>query len=107
MKQHKLRSQDRQAVDQLKTRLQALTPILNMVVYGSRARGEASPESDLIEVPMLTRALRRQISEVAWEVGFEQDIVISTFVVTPQNVLEGPLGANPILKVIAEEGIAV
>jgi len=43
-----------------------------MVVFGSRTRGEASPDSDLdlfIEVSELTTDIREQIQMTAWEVS--------------------------------------
>lgn len=60
-----------------------------------------------IEVPALTSQLRRSISEAAWEVGFEKDVVISTLVATPFDIQYGLFGANPILKKIEEEGARV
>lgn len=105
-----LASKDLQIVRQLKRSLQEITPVLNLVVYGSRTRGDAAPDSDLdvyIEVPVIAPELRRSISEVAWEVGFENDRVISTFVVTPDDLQTGPVGANPLVKTVATEGIPV
>jgi len=52
-------------------------------MFGSRVRGEATPESDLdvyLVVTELTPAQRRWIDEIAWEVGFDKDRVISTLV---------------------------
>jgi predicted nucleotidyltransferase len=105
-----LSSMDKRVARLFKARLQKMTPLVRLVVYGSRARGNPAPDSDLdifIEAPSMTPALRRKISQLAWEIGFEHNIVISTFVVTPQIITEGPIGANPILKVIEREGVAL
>lgn len=101
---------DQDVAQDLKQKLLEITPLLNLVVYGSRARGEALLDSDMdifLEVPTVNPDIRRRISEAAWEVGFENDIVISTFVVTPRDIREGPVGANPLVKAVKTEGVLV
>ena len=105
-----LTHKDAQIAEFLKSRLEKITPIQRMLVYGSRARGNFLPDSDLdifIEVPALTPSLRRKISEAAWEIGLDHDIVISTFAASTQEIQNGPLGANPILYFIELDGIAL
>jgi predicted nucleotidyltransferase len=101
---------DARIVRRLKHRIQAIASVKRLVVYGSRARGDDLEESDLdvfIELEALTPQLRKQISDLAWEIGFEEDVVISTFVATSQAITDSALAANPILIAIRSEGIAV
>ncbi len=93
-----------------RSRLETMIPILDLRVFGSRARGDAREDSDLdlfIQVEMLDRPLRDSIHDLAWEVGFEYDRVISTFVVTATQVQEGAVGASPILAKVLAEGIKI
>jgi predicted nucleotidyltransferase len=97
-------------VEQLKAKLQEITPMESLVVYGSCARGDSSLDSDLdiyIEVPRISPELRRDISEIAWEIGFKNSIIISTFVVTLEDINEGPIGAHPLVIAVKSEGIPV
>ncbi|MBD3290739.1 hypothetical protein GF337_18175 [candidate division KSB1 bacterium] len=50
---------------------------------------------------------RHKIREIAFEVGFEMDRLISTFVVTTEQLEHRAVGANPIIFKINEEGVTV
>ena len=109
-KQRSLSTQDDRISHRFKTHLQEFTPLRRLVVFGSRARGTATSDSDLdmfIEVPALDAGLRRQISKVAWEISLDEGVIISTFVVTTEAITNGPQAANPILHTIELEGIVV
>jgi len=99
---------DRQTALEFKRRAAALVATLQFCVFGSRARGDATAGSDLdifLVVDHIDADLREKISEVAWEVGFEHDVVLSTFVVTAEQLERGPLGVSPIIRQIEKEGI--
>ncbi len=99
---------DRQTALEFKRRAAAVVPILGCSVFGPRARGDATAESDLdvfLVVSHIDAGLRERISEIAWEVGFENDTVLSTFVITAEQLERGPLGVSPIIRQIEKEGI--
>jgi predicted nucleotidyltransferase len=99
---------DRQTALEFKRRAAALVPILQFCVFGSRARGDATAGSDLdifLMVDHIDTDLREKISELAWEVGFENDVVLSTFVVTVEQLEHGPMGVSPIILQIEKEGV--
>jgi len=99
---------DRQTALEFKRRAAAAAPILQFRVFGSRATGFATAGSDLdifLVVSRLDAEIREKISEVAWEVGFENDVVLSTFVVTAEQLERGPVGVSPIIRRIEKEGV--
>ena len=105
-----MKAADRKIARQFRRRLEKITPIWRLVVYGSRARGDSEAESDLdlfIVLPEVSSDLRSRIYDLAWEVGFENGIVISTFIASIQALSNSPLAANPLLRVIETEGIVV
>jgi predicted nucleotidyltransferase len=103
---HMLSTRDARIARKVKRRLSEITNIKKMVVYGSRARGQATKYSDLdlyieLDATSLDPALRRRIREIAWEVSLDSGIVISTLVASDR------LRGQPILKAIHAEGIPV
>lgn len=101
---------DRAIARELRQRLAQRVRIEDFRVYGSRGRGDATPDSDLdvyLVVTELTPSLRRWIDEIAWEVGFANDRVISTLVTTRRGLEQGPFGAQPVLETIEREGVPI
>lgn len=82
---------------------------LSVRVFGSRARGDAAPDSDLdvfVVVEHATADIERYISDCAWEAGFPQDVVIVPVVVGKDRI-DGPLKESVFIHNVYREGIEV
>jgi len=80
--------------------------VKRIILFGSRARGEAVPDSDydiLILVDKYTREIREQIRGIAWQIGYDNDVVIVTIVCEEQEFERRVY--EPLFMNIRREGI--
>ena len=101
---------DYEIAREVRNRISGVTEILDFRVFGSRARGDAQDDSDMdvfVEVPRLDRGLKQKIREKAWEVGLDNCIVISTLILSKDQVENSPLRASPIVENIFHEGVMI
>ncbi len=101
---------DFQAASEVKHRFDKITSVLNMRLFGSRARGDAAPDSDLdlfVEIEETTPELLRRMDEIACDVGFEKNYVIVPIVVTRREIQSGPLSISPLILNIEREGVPI
>jgi len=81
---------------------------VEVVVVGSYARGTQTPESDVdvvVVVPKLTPQIIDKLLEIAWEVGFENGLVISVIPVG-RDELE-VLSESPFWQTVEREGVKI
>ncbi|HEY84607.1 MAG TPA: nucleotidyltransferase domain-containing protein [Chloroflexi bacterium] len=103
-----LTQSDRQTVAEFTRRLKRTISVRDVRVFGSRARGNAAPDSGLdvfVVLESCTPELRQRINDIAWEVGFEDDKIISPLVATVDQLERGPFSASPLLLAIEQEGV--
>jgi hypothetical protein len=77
-------------------------------VFGSRARGAASDETDLdifLSVDNCTREIEKYISDCAWEAGFIDDVVVVAIVVDQAKLENGSLRDSVFIRNVYSEGI--
>lgn len=81
-----------------------------VIIYGSRARGESDPDSDLdvcVIVEKLDRELRDRIFTIAWEVSLEEGVVVAPLIFDRSEWEDSPIIESPIYKSIRREGTKV
>lgn len=83
-------------------------PLHSLVLFGSRARGDADLDSDydvLVVVERLDRSLQMTISRCAWEAGFADCLLIIPVVVTREEIENGPFRSSLLMQAIRDEGV--
>jgi predicted nucleotidyltransferase len=103
---------ERRLVADLRRRLGAELPGIGfrMTVFGSRARGDAEPDSDLdvlveVDVEHVSFPDKQRLRRVATEVSIASGIIVSLLVVDKSIMTER--GDFSVFENVREEGIAV
>ena len=105
-----LKENERIAVSRLKEALRKKFKLLDFRVFGSKAKGDASPDSDIdvmIEVEDYNPAIESIIDDLIFEINLTFDCFISTVIFSKKELDEGPLSESPIYKAIEREGVRV
>jgi predicted nucleotidyltransferase len=100
---------DKEAFSAFAAQLRRFLPGAALWAFGSRARGDAAPDSDLdvcVVVDLLDRPTRNLIRDVAWEIGFAHDVVITTVKYTRDAFEHGPASVSPLVQTVLREGVA-
>jgi len=106
----KMSSRDRQILELFASQVKRISPEVTVWAFGSRARGTAWPDSDLdvcIVTNKLDEAKDKAIMEIAWEVGFAHDVIISTVTYSKEEFEQGPCSESLLVKNVLSEGVLV
>lgn len=105
-----LKQNEGEAVVSLKKDLEKKYKLVDFRIFGSKARGESSEESDIdimIELEEVTPAIEAVIDTMIFKVNLKYDCLISAVIYSRQELEEGPMSESPLYKVIEREGIKV
>ncbi len=97
---------------ELQRRIQQEFPewTFRMILFGSRARGDADPDSDMdilleVETDRISFAEKQRLRRVAGEISIERNVVLSILI--SDRRLRADRGDFSIFQNIREEGIPV
>ena len=105
-----LNQNEEQAILELKRALMEKYNLIDFRVFGSKARGDADPDSDIdvmIELEECTPEIESDIDDVIFDINLSHDCFISTVMFSKKELEDGPLGESPLYKAISREGIRI
>lgn len=104
-------TQEADILNQLKAKLQARLPLNRLVLFGSRARGDADADSDMDVLVVLEGAADAKAEDYvrlcAWEAGVEQGIIVVPVTVSRAEWQDGPLSSSLLALAVEKEGVAI
>jgi len=95
---------------ELKKRLSLKIKLLDIMIFGSRAREDADEFSDFdvfIETETVDRETKETIQNITWEVGIENMTVISPLIFSRHELTNSPLKYSPVIENIMNEGLRI
>ncbi len=102
---------EKEILKRFKVLLLKRLPIYKIVLFGSRARGDATPYSDMDVVVITEKPLDEReidyISDCAWEAGFEKGIVVVPVVFSKDEWENSPERYSLLAQAVEMEGIAI
>ena len=104
-----MRLEDQNILGKFAASVRCHYPEAGVWAFGSRAHGQADVDSDLdicVVVNELNAKADRRLMDIAWEIGFEADILISVMPFSNEEFNAGPLSESPLVRAIKEDGVA-
>jgi len=100
---------DRRVLETFAARVRERFPAARVWAFGSRARGEGEWDSDFdvcVVLDEFNAAADQALSEIAWEVGFANDRVITIIPFSRDQFESGPSSESALVETIRREGVA-
>ena len=104
-----LSNKDKKIFNQFASEVRNKFPAAKIWAFGSRVRGDATVESDLdvcVVVDKLDDESDSAIMEIAWQIGFKNDVIISTVTYSKEEFEDGPCSESGLVQNILGYGIA-
>lgn len=101
--------EERQAIQAASTLLKNRFPIKEIILFGSKARGDADDESDIDLLVLTERKItwqeRKALISALFDLELCYNVVLSPLIVTEHDWYQGTFSILPIHPEIAQDGI--
>lgn len=102
---------EKNILQNIKNKIEAIDSEAKIILYGSRARGEAGPESDwdiliLINKRKQTRAIEDKYRDQIFDIELEFDQTISSIIINKDD-WETKYSITPLYENIKNEGLKI
>jgi predicted nucleotidyltransferase len=98
------------AIEEATKLLRNSFPVEEIILFGSKSRGDDDPESDIDLLVLTTRALTRKerhhLSDVLFPIQLKYDVVLSPLVVSAKEWRYGLISVLPIHDEIETQGVS-
>ncbi len=104
-----IKDNEKKAVLEASAMLREAFPVKEVVLFGSKARGDDDEESDIDLLVLTSQPVswneRKAIINALYEIQMKYDIIISTLITTVTEWNEGTFSVLPIHGEISDQGV--
>lgn len=107
-----LRPEEAQAVEEFKERLLAALPdqVRDIILFGSKARSDGHPESDIDLLVVLENPTKEQtdtVGDIMFDILFDRGVELSAITFSREEAMQQQELGTPLIRNVAEEGIVI
>jgi len=102
---------EQRAIQKTAMHLKAGFPVSDVILFGSKVRGDADEESDLDLLVLTSREIswaeRKRIHEPIFKIELAYDVIISILLVTENDWHQGYFSVLPIYEEVEKDGLSI
>lgn len=101
----------RSAIQESCARLKAELPVSKVILFGSQARGQAQPDSDIdllvLTTCPVTREIKDRVGDILFDVDLKDDVLLTSITVQEEEWNGGLVSAMLIHKEVERDGCVI
>ena len=106
---HMMNKKDHEIFSLFASSIRERFPDARIWAFGSRVNGRSTEKSDLdvcVVVDTLNDTIDQSVMEIAWQIGFDHDLLISTVTYSREEFEHGPCSESSLIHTLLEHGVA-